>query len=320
VKRGGGSGAGTRLPADTLSPHRSLAHQPHRTFLERARTAAQAFRAQHGPLMASAVSFWALLSIPPLMLLALSVFGYVLRSDEEAFRRVMALSRTLLTGDESLVRDALEELASSHGPVGGVGLAALAWTGSQALVTLESALNAQWGVRGRAFLAGRLLALLLVILVGLLFLVSTLATGWLATLAAWRVPGLGWSLERLPLVWQVATYLLPLAVSTVMFTLLYGLLPNRRVSWRAAWSGALVAAPAWEGAKYLYAWLLARFARYSPLYGSLTALGGLVLWIYYTAVILLVGSEWVRLHQEAASTVAPTSRRAGRGRRRTGGR
>jgi membrane protein len=270
------------------------------TAFRRLVAAVQAFAEQRGALMASAVSFWGLLSIPPLMLLGLSLFGYVLRSDEEAFHQVMEHSRSLLPGDEALVRDALEEVARRHGSVGGVGLATLAWTGSQALVTLESALNAQWGVRGRPFLASRLLALLLVMLVGLLFLVSTLATGWLAALARWRAPWPGGSLDRLPVVWQVASRLLPLAVSTVMFTLLYRLLPNRPVSWRAAASGALVAATAWEAAKYGYAALLARLAGHSPLYGSLSAVTGLVLWTYYTAVIILVGSEWVRLRHEAA--------------------
>jgi membrane protein len=279
----------------------------------------RAFREQNGTLMASAVSFWALLSIPPLLLLGVSVFGYILRSDDEAFRQVMAFARTMLSGDTEPLRAALEEVARSHGSVGGVGLASLAWTGSQALVTLEAGLNAQWGVRSRGFFASRMLALALVLLVGGLAGVSTLATGWLAALASWRVPWLDWSLDRLPFIWQVAGYALPLAVSTVMFALLYRLLPNRPVSWRAAWSGALVAAPAWEAAKYLYAWFLARYASHSPLYGSLSALGGLVLWIYYSAVILLVGSEWVRLSQEAAHALAATSRRAGAARRRKRG-
>jgi membrane protein len=290
-----------------------------RLFVTNVRRAVEAFLEQRGPLMASAVSFWAVLSIPPVMLLGIALFGYVLRSDEEAFRRVMDLARTMLSGDTALLRDALLEVARSHESVGGVALVTLAWTGSQMLATLESALNAQWGVRGRGYVASRLLALGLLLLVGLLFLVSTLATGWLAALAAWQVPLLGWSLDRLPFVWQLVSYLLPIAVSTVMFALLYRLLPNLPVSWQAAWSGALVAAPAWEAAKIGYAGLLARFARHSPLFGSLSALGGLVLWIYYSAVILLVGSEWVRLRQEAATSPA-TPRRAGQRRRRKRGR
>lgn len=279
----------------------------------------RAFIRQHGTLMASAVSFWTILSIPPMMLLSVALFGYVLRSHDEAFRRVMELAGTLFSGDTQLLRDVLEGLARSHGSVGGVGLATLAWTGSQALVTLEAALNAQWGVRGRSFIASRVLALGLLVLVGFLFLISALATGWLATLAAWRVPILGWSLQRLPFFLQVASVLLPLLVSTVMFALLYRLLPNLRVSWRSAWSGALLAAPAWEAAKIGYAWILARFAGHSPLYGSLTAFAGLVLWIYYTAVILLVGSEWVRLHAQSTTTPS-TRRRAARDRRRKKGR
>lgn len=286
--------AGGTAPARRPSLYACL-----RGFWERGHRAVRAFQKQHGPLMASAVSFWSLLSLLPLLLLSVAVFGYVLGSSEEAFQRVISYTRTLITVETAFLRDLLQEVARQRGPVGGAGLLVLAWTGSQAVVTLEGALNAQWGVTGRHFLKSRLLALALLATVGALFFLSTAVTGWMAALARWRVPWLEWRLERIPFVWQLGGYLVPLLLTATMFALLYRTLPNVSVSWRSAWYGAVVASPMFEAAKIAYTWYLTRFADFRAAYGSLGALVGLVLWIYYSSVILLLGSEWVRLTEEA---------------------
>jgi membrane protein len=253
--------------------------------------------------MAAAVSFWGLLSIAPTILLAVSVFGYFVGSSEAAFSQVMGYARTLLSGEVDVFRDALLAVVKSRAPVAGSGLILLAWTGTQWVATLESAVNVQWGLPSRGFFASRLLALLLFLLVSLLFLVSTLATTLLTTLTHWSIPGLEFRLERIPFLWQFAGHLLPVALSVLMFALLYGLLPNTRVAARAVLIGATFAGVAWEGAKLAYAWYLARFAPYGAVYGSLGALAGLVLWIYYSSVLALFGNELVRvLHRQVRDT------------------
>jgi membrane protein len=273
-------------------------------------SAGRAFRDQHGPLMAAAVSFWGLLSIAPTILLAVSVFGYFIGSSEAAFHQVMRYARTLLSGEVDVFRDALQAIVESRAPVAGSGLILLAWTGTQWVATLESAVNIQWGLPSRGFLASRLLGLLLFLCVALLFLLSTLATTLLTTLTQWRVPGLEFRLERIPFLWQFAAHLLPVVLSVLMFALLYGLLPNTRVVMRAVWIGALVAGGAWEGAKLGYAWYLAHFAPYGAVYGSLGALVGLILWIYYSSVLALFGNELVRLLHHRMAVTTGLGRRA----------
>jgi membrane protein len=290
-------------------------------LLDRAHRALRAFQEQHGPLMASAVGFWALLSIPPLLLLGVALLGQLLGSSDEAFRRVMQYARTLLSGETEYLHDLLQEVIRNRGPVGTIGFAVLAWTGTQALVTLENALNAQWGVPVRHFLISRLLALCILVIVSALFLTSTLVTGWITAISQWSIPWLGWRLERIPFLWQVAGYLVPLLLTLTMFALLYRVLPNVPVSGRAAWAGAAIAAPAWEAAKVGYAWFLARFTDYPAIYGSLHAFVGLVLWIYYASVILLLGSEWVRLTEADRATLrVPLHGLRSDGRARGGGR
>jgi membrane protein len=257
-------------------------------------SAVAVFRAQHGPLMAAAVSFWALLSIVPMILLGVSVFGYLVGSSDDAFQRVMSYADAVLSGNIDAFRDVLRDIVRSRGSVGGSGLVILTWIGIQWIVTLETALNAQWGLPPRGFLASRLLALVLFILVAALFLASTAATTLLTAATAWRIPWLEFRLGRIPFLWQFLGHLLPLLLSLLMFVLLYRLLPNKHVSGRAVWIGALVAASAWEAAKIGYAWYLAHFAHFGAVYGSLGALVGLVLWIYYSSVIALFGNEVVR--------------------------
>jgi membrane protein len=259
--------------------------------------------------MAAAVSFWELLSIAPTILLAVSVFGYFVGSSDAAFRQVMSYARTLLSGEVDAFRDAMLTVVESRGPVGGYGLLLLAWTGTLWIVTLESAINAQWGLPSRGFFASRLLALVLFVLVALLFLVSTAATTLLAAMTRWRIPGIGFRLERIPFLWQFAGHLVPVVLSILMFVLLYGLLPNTRVASRAVWIGALVVGTAWEAAKLGYAWYLARFAPYGAVYGPLGAVAGLVLWIYYSSVLALLGSELVRVLQGSLGPAALASRR-----------
>src|SRR5262249_39394769 len=113
-------------------------------------------------------------------------------------------------------------------------------------------------------------------------------------------------------IWQFAGHLLPVTLSILMFVLLYGLLPNTRVSHRAVFIGALVVGIAWEAAKLGYAWYLARFAPYGAAYGPLGAVAGLVLWIYYSSVRALFGSELVRVLHGSAENAALTGRPARR--------
>ena len=113
------------------------------------------FRAHHGSMFASAVSFWAVLSLLPTVLLAVSIAGHVIGSSDEAFRRTMSYLADVFTGDTRVLEAPMREAVEARGEVGGLGLGILLWSGTQWIVTLETALNALFGAPPRAFLVSR---------------------------------------------------------------------------------------------------------------------------------------------------------------------
>jgi membrane protein len=267
------------------------------------------FRAHHGSMLASAVSFWAMLSLLPSVLLAVSVAGHLIGSSDEAFRRTMSYLADVFTGDTRVLEAPMREAVEARGEVGGLGLGILLWSGTQWIVTLETALNALFGAPPRTFLISRLMAVLLFVFVAGLLLCSTAVTGMVAAVTNWRIPVLQFSLGRIPFLWQAVGYALPALFSVLTFSLVYRLLPNTEISHRTAWSAGVVAGIAWEAAKVAYTWYLARFAHLDALFGSVGALAGLVLWVYYSSVIALLGGEWARVLEEAVPRQASKRKR-----------
>jgi membrane protein len=81
-------------------------------------------------------------------------------------------------------------------------------------------------------------------------------------------------------------------------TVLYRTMPRNEVRWRDVWLGGLLAGLVWEGARQLFAWYLASFARHSLVYGSVAAIIGVLLWAYLSAMILLAGAEFTAQHTQ----------------------
>jgi membrane protein len=253
----------------------------------------QEFLHDHGPLMAAAISFFATLSLFPILLLGVSAMGYLL-GPAEAFNSVLAFfdqyAPSVVT---ETVRDNLINIVATRVQVLAIGAVALLWTASNVFVNMETALRIIWDAKPRPIWKSRLLALgmLLVIGAGLL-----LSLGFAALTL--RIEGLHWSLygysvTDLPIVWHVLGYLAPVLIGVAMFTAIYAILPNKRVDPRAALLGGCVTGALWQAALQGFRFYLARYADYDIVYGSLGGLIILVLWIYYTMIVLLLGAEVV---------------------------
>ena len=85
---------------------------------------------------------------------------------------------------------------------------------------------------------------------------------------------------------------MPLVTSVLLFEIAYVLLPNLRVRWTHALPGALLAAVLFEAAKLGFAWYVSNLASFSLVYGSLSTVIVLMVWIYISAIILLIGAEF----------------------------
>lgn len=251
------------------------------------------FLHDHGPLMAAAISFFATLSLFPILLLGVSAMGYVL-GPRAAFQSVMGFFDQYAPDIVvATVRDNLTAIVSTRVQALTIGAVTLLYTATSVFVHMETALCIVWDVRPRAFWKSRLLALAMLLLTGAGLLLSL---GFTALTI--RIEGLHWrvfgrDVTNLPLVWHVLGYLVPVLIGVAMFTAIYAILPNKRIDRRAALLGGIVTGALWQAALQGFRFYLARYANYDIVYGSLGGLIILVLWIYYTMLVLLMGAEVV---------------------------
>ena len=265
-----------------------------------------AYSADNGERLAAALAYYATFSLAPLLVLALSVAGLLYGQRSEAAQAdLMALVDSVIGPDgAALVEGILEGAAAAPGTgvwatvvsslVLGIGATALFARLQEALNTIWNATPRYTGVVG--FLWSRGLSLLLVVGAGATVVASLLAS---ALLVGWAdqlgMTGLLLAMERLGAV----------VVLTLLFAVLYRMLPDAPVRWRDVWLGGAVAAVLVTVGTWGLGWYLGR-ASVTSSYGAAGALVALLLWIYYSAQIFFLGAEMTTVYARRRS-LSPTA-------------
>lgn len=270
---------------------------------------------------AAALSFFSILSLVPVLVVTLAALAFLFQDPHQAMLRLQSLVGSILPGSgaqktaqellgQANVEKSVTTLIQTRGIAGAIGLLSLLWASLQIFVNAAPAMNAAFEVEEtRSWIKLRLLAMGLLIGAGALFLVSLLPSSGPSFIRSLHIPWLGLP-KHVP--WYIDTlfWLVALAINSGMFALVYKFLPNARSSWRQAWVGGALAGVLWELAKKGFAFYLSRFAHYDKMYGTLGGLIILVLWIYYTAMILLLGAEAVSLYRDIQEEAAALERAA----------
>lgn len=251
-----------------------------------------------GPRLAAALAYYSLLSIAPLLVLAVSVAGFAL--DEEAARGSIAAELASVVGPDAAT--AIQTIvqhakAPTSGIVGSIfGMVVLLFGASGVFGELQSALNTVWEVApkpGRGLMGlvkDRLFSFAMVMGVAFLLLVSMVLGAALAAIGSLFesvLPG-GEA------VWQVLNFGISLAVVTVLFALLFKTVPDAVVRWRDVWVGAFVTALLFTLGKFLIGVYLGK-SGISSTYGAAGSVVLLVVWVYYSAIIMLIGAEFTQV-------------------------
>jgi membrane protein len=290
--------------------------------LSLARDSFKEWKADNAPRLGAAMSYYTVFSLAPILLLAISVAGLVLGTDA-AQGRILDELRALLGPDAAnLVQHMLARSAEKGAGIVGtaVGALMLILGATAVMIELEAALDVVWKVpprpsRGvKGLIKERMLSLSLILSVGFLMLVSLAASAVLGAL--------GSQLERFAfpgaaMVGQVTGNAVSLGVIAVFFALIFKFLPNAKVAWRDIWIGALLTSVLFHAGKIAIGLYLGR-ATVASTFGAAGSLAVLLIWVYYTAQIVLFGAEITRLYairhgsgvrpaQEAASPATKTS-------------
>lgn len=237
-----------------------------------------------GPL-ASSIALASFVSLFPLLLVVIAVFGFVSSGDSEfAVRFVRDLG---LEGRAAeTVQDALKTAEGSRTTASVIGLAGLLWSGLGLVGSLQTALNAAWQVKGRGLL-DKLVALKWLLGAGALFL-ATAALGPVLRLA--------------PAPLKPVTILVGLALTTVLFLWTYTALGNEHVGWRVHLPGAVLVAVGFEILKAVGSTYVPRaVASSSALYGSLGVVFATLAWLLFYARLIVYGAVLNVLRHESRS-------------------
>jgi membrane protein len=265
------------------------------------------------PAWAAALSFFALLSVVPLLLCGIAALGLAIHDAHGAAEKVFNVLKAALPGEnagvtaQQIVKDAkieerAEELMNISGVAGTFGLLSLIWAASRIFVNAMPPMNAAFRApETRGFLQMQLYSIAM--LIGAAFLgVLSLLPSYLPEIMR-RIPPFTGLPKPTP-AWADWLFLtVAVAINVLLFTLIYRFLPSpaAKVTWRQALVGGMTVAVLWEIAKQGFGLYLRNFGgtdSYDKVYGSLGGFVILILWVYYSSVLLLLGAEIAELYAD----------------------
>jgi membrane protein len=258
--------------------------------------------------LAASLAFFSLLSLFPLVFLLLYGISFLVSQDVIGEQFLLSFLKGFLP---SLGEGLAEELhrISALESVRWVVFLSFFWFGGLVFYELDYALNVVFeSTRRRHPLMSTAISIALLGATGLLLIISYVATQTINFLTGYA-PRL-WGLDLVALAAHdfLLTYTLPLALAFLTVSLLYRYVPRRRPDWRQAMAGAMTFGLLWVAAKLLFVTYGGYATAYIRLYGSLLEVVLLLLWVYYSAGLLLLGAVIAhKLQQRAQASPTPSA-------------
>jgi membrane protein len=247
--------------------------------------------------MGAALAYYSIFSLGPITIIAMAVAGLFFGRDVVQ-GEVSAAMKGLL-GDSG-AQAVQTMLAGASKPSEGlmatlIGLGALVFAAVGVVVQLKDALNTVWEVEDSKesgvwhFLRTYVLSFAAVIAVGFLLLVSLMLTTAIAALGKFYANSIPEALL------QPVGFVASFAIVALLFALMFKYLPDAEVRWRDVWLGALVTGLLFELGKFLIGLYIGKQGLESS-FGAAASLVVVLIWVYYSAQIVLMGAEFTRAH------------------------
>ena len=278
------------------------------------KSAVRGWARDRAPSMGAAVAYYTVFSMAPILLVVIAVAGMIF--GERAARGALVGNLKDVLGPEGA--QALEALIrhaaiGKAGPIATVaGLGALMIAATAVLMELQAALNVVWKVRPEPginlwlLVKHRMLCLAIILASGVL-LALTLAAGAAISASSQYLQAFA---GALPLLLHGVNTVLTLATTTVLFGMIYKILPDARVHWRDVWLGAAITSVLFTIGRHLISAYIGS-KQVTSVYGAAGALVIILLWVYYSTQILLFGAEITKAYadwragRESGRTAAP---------------
>jgi membrane protein len=289
--------AATGIAPDSSAPADSSSGSLERGWWAMLRETGMRWSEHKASRLGAALAYYSIFSLGPLIVVAISIAGLVFGG--EAVRgEVVGQLRGLLGENGAKAIESM--LAGADRPTEGVvatviGLGTLLFAAIGVVVQLKDALNTVWDVKpsGRSgiwsFVRTYVISLAAVLAVGFLLLMSLLLTAALAAMGKFIAPYLPEAILHIAV--MVASF----AMIALLFAMMFKWLPDAEVRWRDVWPGALLTAALFEIGKFLIGLYIGKQALEST-YGAAASIVVVLIWVYYSAQIVLVGAEFTHAY------------------------
>jgi|SRR5882672_1680569 len=259
----------------------------------------------YAPSMGAALAYYTIFSIAPLLVIAIAVAGFFFGADA-AHGQIFAQLRGVVGDEGATAIQGLVKSASERGPgtfAAIAGIVMLLIGATTVFGELQSDLDRIWdapkareaGIRG--MLRGRLLSFGMILGVGFLLLVSLVASAVVSALGHfWSGWFTGWEVLL-----QFINFLVSFGIVTGLFAMMYKLLPRCDIGWKDVWIGATVTSLLFSIGKLLIGLYLGKSSVASG-FGAAGSLVIVLLWVYYSAQIFLLGAEFTKTYAHRHGT------------------
>jgi membrane protein len=255
--------------------------------------------------LGASLAYYTLFAIAPVLLVATGIAGLVFTTDAVRGEIVNQLDHLVGREGARAVQSLLDGASQRRAGIVATAIGSVAFViaATGAFLELQAALNTVWRVKStpgahlKAFLLDRLRSFGLVVAIGFLLMVSLAVTAALAAFSAWVSP----HPTSVPMVWSGVQFLVSLIGTTALFALLYRVLPDVHLGWRDVTTGAFVTAVLFTLGQQVIGLYLGQSSMASS-YGAAGSVMILLLWVYYSCQILLLGAEFTRVYAENRGT------------------
>jgi membrane protein len=251
------------------------------------------------PALGAALAFYTIFSIAPMIIVTVAVVGFIFGPDAAQGRIATELQGLVGAESARTIQSMIERAGNRQdGTIATIiGLGTILFGSTIVFAQLQDALNTVWGVKRRpsrgiwGIVLDRLLSFAMVLAIGFLLLVSLLVSAGITALGGYLGRILTVPEEGL----QTLNFVLSFGIITVLFAMIYKVLPDVRIKWSDVWIGAMVTALLFTIGKFLIGLYLGR-SSVSSAYGAAGSFIVVLLWVYYSSQILLFGAEFTQVY------------------------
>ena len=238
--------------------------------------------------LSAGIAYYSLLSLFPLLLGLIAILGTILPS-ETVQKEIFEFLEANMPIAVDLVQRNITSVIQFRSKLGIISVGGLFWTGSLMFGAISRAINRAWNVhQDRPFYIRKLRDVGMALGISILFLLSQGVTAFFSVIQSFNLPRLPFP-AIVPDV-TITSRLMAFFVILIIFLLLYKFIPNTKTHWRYIWTGALLAAFMFDASKNLFIFYLNHFAHYEIIYGSMASIIALLIWIFFSAFILVFGA------------------------------